>query len=122
MVDLKCATCQRFGKGEPLTFLQTERRLPGGKAVGRQSPKNGPCVVTAQPQLRSMVSVRTRWMLQATRLVAAFVLTIMVVAIWTVPHVLPPVWVIGTFMVLGLPGAVATFVIKADNERRANGR
>lgn len=73
-------------------------------------------------QAERMLSVRARLVLQAIRLVAAVTSTVMVFAIWTVPDRLPFVWMLLGFILLCLPGAVATFVIKADNEHRADGK
>jgi phosphotransferase system glucose/maltose/N-acetylglucosamine-specific IIC component len=69
-----------------------------------------------------LLSSRSRKLLQAARLVAALAGTALVVAVWTVPAALNALWMMLAFFVFGLPGAVATFVIKADNERRANVR
>lgn len=69
-----------------------------------------------------MLSVRARWMLQAARLIAAITITALVIAIWTIPQLLAPVWLFATFFLFGLPGALANFAIKADDRRRANVR
>lgn len=50
----------------------------------------------------------------------ALALTVLVIAIWTIPTTLKP-WVFAAFIVFGLAGAVATFMVKADNERRTSG-
>lgn len=68
-----------------------------------------------------LLSGQSRRLLQAARFVTALTLTGLVIAIWTIPAVLNPLWVLAAFIVLGLPRAVATFVIKADNQRRTTG-
>jgi len=73
-------------------------------------------------QAERMLSVRARLFLPAVRLVAAVASTVGVFVIWTVPDRLPLVWLLLGFILLCLPGAVATFVIKADDEHRADGK
>ncbi|MFA5966089.1 MAG: hypothetical protein WC804_18885 [Sphingomonas sp.] len=68
-----------------------------------------------------LLSARSRRVLQTVRLVTALALTVLVIAIWTIPSALKPWWVLAAFIVFGLPGAVATFMVKADNERRTSG-
>ena len=68
-----------------------------------------------------LLSRKTRRLLQTTRIVTGLVVTGFVVAIWTVPGVLNSFWVMAAFSALGLPGAVATFMVKADKERRTTG-
>ena len=59
-------------------------------------------------------------MLHAMRLISAVVVTLLVIAIWTVPTKLNLLWLVVLFVLLGLPGSVATLVIMADNQRRTD--